>query len=588
MSYLLITVVSSVFLFYILSENLLTIKYDQTLDMSNQVLTTVDSYLKSKISGEKSIHKKLLQDTSNWNRLLSYLGDEDNGSYYEDYHQQVRRTVTTTAYSIDIQFVGIFFYGSQGGNSVQIGTSSDLEDYNFFLDRVRVGFDDMKNNDLNSKLVSGRKPDNASQMFSLFIFDSINDPQDFTQEIGTMAVSFNAMNIRQSYRDFDKHIKGMIYVLDEAGGLLFDSSASYQVEEVFPLARLSAGGEHTATVNNVIYNSVYNEAAGYYIINAIPMNAIREDVRLLQISIFRVMAVVLLMALLVNYGSTKFFSKRIKVIKETMEQVKSGKLTNFKIRKHYDDEVGFIFTELIEMCAVLDNHIKREYIYQLRQKEMELYALQAQINPHFLYNTLEAIRMNLYVKGEMQASNMIYILSEMFRNMMKEEVVITTREEIRYVNSYLELYKFRLGARMRYELEIEDEIYEYATLKHILQPVIENALVHGIRDSGSESEPAMIRITVCMQDGDIIFIVQDDGSGMTPECLSEIRENLKKEEMFQNSVGIYNVNNRLKIVYGSDYQIQMESKEQEGTKVILRIKAMTKKELESYVRSVDC
>ena len=84
------------------------------------------------------------------------------------------------------------------------------------------------------------------------------------------------------------------------------------------------------------------------------------------------------------------------------------------------------------MCSSLDDHIQKEYVYQLKQKEMELYALQAQVDPHFLYNTLESIRMSLYMKGETEASKMIRILSDMFRNIMKKDVAVSNREEINY------------------------------------------------------------------------------------------------------------------------------------------------------------
>ena len=96
-----------------------------------------------------------------------------------------------------------------------------------------------------------------------------------------------------------------------------------------------------------------------------------------------------------------------------MEQVKTGHLTSFQIQPNSDDEIGYIYSELIKMCSSLDDHIQKEYVYQLKQKEMELYALQAQVDPHFLYNTLESIRMSLYMKGETEASKMIRILSEM-------------------------------------------------------------------------------------------------------------------------------------------------------------------------------
>lgn len=122
------------------------------------------------------------------------------------------------------------------------------------------------------------------------------------------------------------------------------------------------------------------------------------------------------------------------------------------------------------MGEELKNHIDKEYVYQLQQKEMELYALQTQINPHFLYNSLESIRMYLYMVGEEKGSHMIELLSDLFRNIMKKGAVVTFREEIRYLQSYLEFHRFRMGNRMNYEIDIPDEVYRYAAIRHILLP----------------------------------------------------------------------------------------------------------------------
>ena len=196
--------------------------------------------------------------------------------------------------------------------------------------------------------------------------------------------------------------------------------------------------------------------------------------------------------------------------------------------------------------------------------------MQEQINPHFLYNTLEAIRMKLYVKGEDEASRMIRILSELFRNMMKKDAVITNREELKYLYSYLELFQFRLGSRMRFVFQIEEEVYRYATIKYILQPIVENALVHGIEGTGTVEQPCTICISGKKEGEDIIFTVSDDGCGIPEAKLVEMRMRLESDEMFQKSIGIYNVSSRLRIVYGPSYRLGIDSGQGRGTTVTIR------------------
>lgn len=264
--------------------------------------------------------------------------------------------------------------------------------------------------------------------------------------------------------------------------------------------------------------------------------------------------------------------------------MRGGNFTDFPAVTGPEDEIGVIHRELIRMGEELKNHIDKEYVYQLQQKEMELYALQTQINPHFLYNSLESIRMYLYMVGEEKGSHMIELLSDLFRNIMKKGAVVTFREEIRYLQSYLEFHRFRMGNRMNYEIDIPDEVYRYAAIRHILQPTVENALVHGIEEKNGK-ETSVIRISARVKEGDILVYIQDDGAGITEERLKEIRAKLQEPGIFQDSIGIYNVNSRLRIVYGEKYGLNIDSRENEGTQVILRMKAMRKKELENYVQN---
>ncbi len=576
--YLFITLAAGVSLMFLLSHNLKTIKYEQTMDMSNQILTSMDSFLENKFEAEKSIYQSFLQMPDKWETVVGTLQEDSPPPWQEE----VRNSFSQTAYAVDRQFTGLYAFGFSKERAVSLGNEMDSGDFYYF--ETLAG--QMKGQkDTGSSLVTSRGR-RLSNMFSIFLLDTIHAPDDFTEDIGILGICFHARNIRQSYQKFDSYLKGQIYVLNNKGEIIYDSNAQY-VEENIPFEEIR-GKSGKLTKGNYIYNTVYNEHQDYYLVNLIPSAEINKEVKVLCINILGVMAAVLFAAMLLTFFGTRYFSRRLGIINATIDQVKGGKLSGFKKEKLVNDEVGYIYHELIEMCKVLENHIEKEYVYQLHQKEMELYALQAQINPHFLYNTLESIRMNLYVKGEKEESRMVYILSEMFRNIMKKDAVVTLRDEFGYVQSYLELYQFRFGDRMHYEIRVEDEIYRYATIKHILQPVIENALIHGISDKATSERPATVTIWGLREQEDILLVVYDDGIGIQSDALQEIQKRLSEDDMFRESVGIYNVNNRLKIVYGRDYQMQIESQAGEGTMVTIRIKAMMKKELEEYVQGLNC
>lgn len=575
--YILITLFANAILFVTLSGNLTNIKKEEAMTMSDQILSTVDSFLTGKLENTRTFQQRLIRNKTAWKTLTDQIKNADQREYYMEDFQNDRENVMQNIYAIDKEIYGVLFLGNNAdivlrfGNMDEIGNSAFLKESvkkMSSMDKTRI------------YMAPDRKASNKSNAFPFFLFSVVNDPDDFTQQIGVMAVCFSGRNLPHVYQKFDKYRKGEIYVLDEEGSLLFDSSEEYDEELELPFKKLKDSDGFLLSTPGYVYNAVYNQTGAYYVVNAIPTSMIRDDVRVLQANILEVMSLVLAAAFLLNFLSTKLFSSRVRKVTDVMEQVKEGKLTGFPEVKYSGDEIGFLHRELIHMCERLKNHIDKEYVYQLHQKEMELYTLQTQINPHFLYNSLESIRMYLYMEGEEKGSRMVQILSDMFRNIMKKDAVVTFRDEIRYLESYLELYHFRMGERMSYTIEIPDEIYRYATIKHILQPAVENALVHGIDTKGSR-----ISVSAEIREGDIFFHIRDDGVGISEERLEEIHEKLSQEEVFQNSIGIYNVNSRLRIVYGPGYGLTIESRLNEGTEVILKMKAMKKKELENYVQS---
>lgn len=588
-AYFLVTTVASLVLFAVLSENLKTIKQKESLDISSQVLSTVDDFIDNKINHAESIQQKLIFDRENWAWLTMQLNlpgpETDDPVKTEDEYRQINQTISRTAYSIDSQINGLYLYGMQSKRTMIFGNYQNNTDYRYLFHQLNA--EDYGDGG-GQKLLSGRQENDHTNSFSVFLSGSIQNPDNFSVKIGEIAMSFDSMNIRQSYRRFDDFIKGKLYILDGNGTLLFDSSASYQMDRGFPFGKIANLSSAKTESGEILYNSIYNPRGEYYIVNLIPEYSIAADVRTLQKSILQILLIVALVSILLTFLSTRYFSARLRVIKDTIETVSQGNLTHFKPQKKYDDEVGYIYSEFLSMCSALHEHIEIEYIYKLKQKEMELYTLQTQINPHFLYNSLESIRMNLYLKGETEASRMICILSEMFRNMTRKGSVVTIRDELNCVRSYLELNQFRFGKRLDYHIEVSEGINQYATMKYILQPIVENALVHGVIEKGTMEDPGKIRITARKEGTDIVFTVQDNGSGIKKEELAEIRRKLDQEDVFYNSVGLYNVNGRLKMIYGPDHKLVIDSREHSGTEVTVRIKAMRKEELESFVRSFDC
>ena len=580
-AYLSITVLTGLILFLVFSGNLISGRYEQAQVMSGQILTTVDAFLKTKMENAVSIYQRLYGNREIRETIFRETGQMEENGLYAFQQQEIRQSVANIIYGIDRDFNGLFLGNYESGRIWQFGNGDMTVETGFFSEQLsKRGTGQQK-----SVLVSSRNEKSPGNAFSMFWMGTVKD-ESYSRDIGCIGLYFNAMNIKQSYKEYETYLKGRLYVFNEEGELLFDSAARYELPEGMDTETLLAQSDGRIS-GKWICNTLRSEESGYAIVNVYTIGDVWPDILGTLLFMIFIFAAALIIAVLLNYVSSRLFVRRLRPITDVIEQVKNGHLTSFPIQKKYDDEIGFIYTELLRMCVSLDDHIQKEYVYRLRQKEMELYALQAQVDPHFLYNTLEAIRMKLYVKGEDEASRMIRILSELFRNMMKKDAVITNREELKYLHSYLELFQFRLGSRMQFVFQVEEEVYRYATIKYILQPIVENALVHGIEETGTPEQPCTIRISGKKEGEDIFFTVSDDGCGIPEEKLAEIRRRLESDEMFQKSIGIYNVSSRLRIVYGPDYRLRIDSREGQGTTVTVRVRAMRKRELEEYVQTVD-
>ena len=200
-------------------------------------------------------------------------------------------------------------------------------------------------------------------------------------------------------------------------------------------------------------------------------------------------------------------------------------------------------------------------------------ALQSQINPHFLYNTLEAIRMKAICNGDREVGKMLYSMVVLFRSQLKEADVITLGQELDYCKQYLELFEYRYQGCFRSEVECPAELLSMPIIKFVLQPVMENYFIHGIE---RERQDNLVQVRG-EKKGDTLFLyVKDNGRGMDPEKLAqmnkELRENARAKKK-NESIGIHNVNRRLKAVYGEKFGIYLEAVRPKGLTVVLTASA---------------
>lgn len=251
-------------------------------------------------------------------------------------------------------------------------------------------------------------------------------------------------------------------------------------------------------------------------------------------------------------------------------ELSKGRL-NYRLELPDTPELATLTASLNKMAADLSQLLEENALKQYHLAQSEVRVLQAQITPHFIYNSLDAILSLIEQQRYDEAKEMTFALSDFFRiSLSKGKDWITIATEIRHVEDYLKILKIRYGEMLNYCIEVPEEIERFDILKMILQPIVENAVYHGTKFTRKVGK---IDVQALEKENYLIFTVKDNGIGMTPERLKLVREELKKgiDADFSTGYGLSNVNKRLLLYYGSDAGLSIESTYRKGTAVIVTV-----------------
>lgn len=367
--------------------------------------------------------------------------------------------------------------------------------------------------------------------------------------------------------------EGTTYILDENNEIIYTSSDTSLKEtgEISKAVAQSAIASDTWTKDIKINGGKYLVSvaelsdSGWKIMGLISYAEMYAKAEILRTSMIIVIGVFAIIAIVFAVVGSNQISKPIREIRTTMKKVEKG---DFSVHVDYagKDEVGELARSFNHMVRRINQLMEREQENQKKLRQAEFKALQSQINPHFLYNTLDSItwmaRMNRLEKLE----EMIMALTSFLRiGLNRGRSEITLREELEHVENYVVIQKIRYSRLLNYEADVPEELKNYNVIKMILQPLIENALYHGIKEKG---EPGIIKVAIRSTEKDIFITVSDDGMGMTPERLQEVESMMEQGIDFNpNAYGIINVHKRIQTSYGKEYGLHFESEYKAGTQV---------------------
>ena len=325
----------------------------------------------------------------------------------------------------------------------------------------------------------------------------------------------------------------------------------------------------TSLIQEGIQDYIYAETMNFDNVRA---QLDEQNTRTLKISILISVITAIVSWLFTGAASKNVIGPIQKLCKQTSRVAEGDFTVNTKIQS--DDEIAVLtesFNDMTKEIGVLVDDIKKQQV-NLRITEIKL--LQAQINPHFLYNTLDAIVWLAEEKKTAEVVSMVTSLSEFFRTTLSAvRDFITVKEEESHIKSYLKIQQFRYEDILEYEVSIQPEIYEYKIPKLTLQPLVENALYHGIKNKRGKGK---ICITGKKERETLVFQVIDNGKGMDAGTLMYLRNKMEKEERFDrkdSGFGLANVNQRIRQYYGKEYGLWFESEENQGTTATVVIAA---------------
>lgn len=421
---------------------------------------------------------------------------------------------------------------------------------------------------------------------------SISKVYDMNQEenIGTLYIDLNFSNIRQMLDRLveSRTSRTKLLIFDKNQNVIYDSdgeeqafwnqmnSAEESAVRHFLETGISKDNELVIYGEKCLVSDIWNQTTGWQIFTWTPLSDIYVSGWNNMVTIVSAMLLLLVAAVFLGIYLANQISRPVLILAEAMEQVDQGKVNLLEQKEQdWQDEMGMLFRSYNEMGKRINDSIEKIYIYQINQKQTELKMLQFQINPHFLYNTLNTISSIAALSDIDDIVKIADNLSGMFQYNIKGDDIVPVGKEIQHVKNYLEIQAIRFPGKYQFEYQIAPKIEQQKMLKFLLQPLAENSLQHAFVKMKKINK---ICITVEEQGEDILFRLCDNGVGMRAKQVEALNLELAQTDTrtlvnhVDKGIGLRNVNARIKNLYGKEYGIQVRSEEGCYTEVRIKIR----------------
>lgn len=555
---------------YFLAVNQVVDKVIETqLGLVKQVSNNVDFILNdantasSLIIFEPSLQKDLQRVLSD-GEVLSYA----------NWAQFLERILATKSY---ISMIALYGY-----NGLTYSTGSG------YTSNKVVSFSDLQRNplyqkalDLNGGIVIDYFRNDPPLVFDnrtsrILMYRIIKDTNKY-HNLGILLIWLDEEKIRSIYQS-NVPTEGSIFIVDQQGKIVSSSERAKIRESAtgLPLIKMrkSETGAAIIKVNHerMLFTFSTSNATGWKVTTLTPAAVLTKKINSLAFVIISVGIVCYVLLFFLSTYITSIITNPLKQLLNSIKQVQKGDFSQ-QVNFSGQDEIGELGQGYNAMIVHIRDLIERVYKLRIQEREAELNALQAQINPHFLYNTLDTIFWKAEKNQVPEISEMVYALSKIFRlSLNRGNELTTVAQEQELIYYYLILQQIRFKNKLTYQLDFEARLLELSIPKLIIQPFVENAIIHGIEELETDGN---IKISGLLHEDQMFFIITDNGVGMTEDKIQQILSKNHPERITPTTVSggyaIWNVIERLELYYHADYRLSFDSKPGTGTTVMLRI-----------------
>ena len=538
---------------------------DNTLTSTDQAFNQSCSFLSYKINRLYDTANSLIIDNNITSILLKNPKDYSIPSQIEDL-QLLRSYIYSYQDNIDISDIEIylnddFIYSNEKENIYPLSSLDNskwlsvLKDLNVRYYWAPYSYISDKNED------------------SIVLGKCIVDPKDYTDKIGYLFIKFDTADLTQIINKINSNSQSFSCIVNSYNDVIATSDSNLYSE--YKSIIEESASEKETSLHKYINDSrdIYVQSSSidktdWRIVNIVPYSTINYKITNQRMYIILIVILFGGAALIAGYKFFNSITSRLYKVIEGMRDVHADNLDNF-IENDKDDELGELIENYNYMITKMSKLIEQQYKYGKAVKNAELKALQSQINPHFLYNTLDMINWMAYKKMNSEISTAVKSLAKFYKlSLNKGKDITYIHDEIDHVSLYVKIQNMRYSDRITLNINVDEIIHNYLIPKITLQPIVENAISHGILAKGNVT--GIITISGFIDNDEIIIKVSDDGIGIEEDKLPLILS-CDKISTKGSGYGLRNINERLKLLYGDNFGLSFESIYGKGTTVTIRI-----------------